>query len=91
MYFSVTLYRVSIKSFPDYKHLLQEIRKRLYSHPVISPRISRNTVGLLKGNTRKQKVFFMLSMVLKHEIHTVNVKISSGKEMSIFHVALRTI
>jgi len=32
----------------------------------------------------------MLSMVLKHEIHTVNVKRPSGKEMSTFHVALRT-
>jgi len=28
------IYRVSIKSFPDYKHLLQEIRERLYAHPV---------------------------------------------------------
>ena len=31
----VMLYRVSIKSFPDYKHLLQEIRDILYAHPVV--------------------------------------------------------
>ena len=24
LYYNITLYRVSIKSFPDYKHLLQE-------------------------------------------------------------------
>ena len=28
------IYRVSIKSFPDYKHLLQENRERFYTYPV---------------------------------------------------------
>jgi len=33
----------------------------------------------------------MLSVFLKHEIHTVSFKRSSGKEMNTFHVASRTI
>lgn len=57
----------------------------------ISPRISRNAVGLLKGNTKEQKVLFMLFMVLEHGVHTVNFKRSSDKVISTFHFALRTI